>query len=200
MVTWIELMFAWLVVLQDAGFQQAFGAIRVKFKPTARGMQVAEESGTDLAQRVLKKLKMAQRKAQAGGSPVRTPVARFQCMHRCCSSTVVHGGKATGMEQAVGRLLGSLCSITARDDGAQSAIPASFDPPGLSVAVKKDRAAVGPLTIGSKFVDNILAEGLEKPVIKQLLKQFKPGKDRCTGLDTQVSEATGCIILPGTAA
>lgn len=37
-------------------------------------MQVAEESGTDLAQRVLKKLKMAQRKAQAGASAVRAGV------------------------------------------------------------------------------------------------------------------------------
>ncbi|CAL8463910.1 g3445 [Coccomyxa elongata] len=173
--------------LRDAGFQQAFGAIRVKFKPTARDMQVAEESGTDLAQRVLKNLKMAQRKAQAGASAVRA-------------------GRASGMEQAVGRLLGSLCAITARDDDAQSAMlaswisQASFDPPGLSVAVKKDRAAEGLLATGSKFVVNILADGREKPVIKQLLKQFKPGEDRFAGLDTQVSEATGCIILPGTAA
>ncbi len=58
--------------MQDAGFQQAFGAIRVKFKPTAKDMQMAEESGTDLAQRVLKKLKAQQRKAQAGASQVST--------------------------------------------------------------------------------------------------------------------------------
>ena len=32
--------------LQDAGFQQAFEPIRVKFKPTAKDMQTAEESGT----------------------------------------------------------------------------------------------------------------------------------------------------------
>ena len=32
--------------LQDAGFQQAFDPIRVKFKPTAKDMQIAEESGT----------------------------------------------------------------------------------------------------------------------------------------------------------
>ena len=34
------------VQLQDAGFQQAFDPIRVKFKPTAKDMQIAEESGT----------------------------------------------------------------------------------------------------------------------------------------------------------
>lgn len=57
--------------MQDAGFQQAFDAIRVKFKPTAKDMQVAEESGTDLAQTVLKKVKAQQRKAQAGASQAR---------------------------------------------------------------------------------------------------------------------------------
>lgn len=79
------------VVLQDAGFQQAFGAIRVKFKPTARDMQVAEESGTDLAQRVLKKLKMAQRKAQAGASAVRagvpSPTAPLKSL--CTSQSII---------------------------------------------------------------------------------------------------------------
>lgn len=65
-------------------------------------------------------------------------------------------------------------------------LQASFDPPGLSVAVKKDRAAEAFLAVGSKFVVNILAEGKEKPVIKQLLKSFKPGEDRFAGLETQV--------------
>lgn len=63
---------------------------------------------------------------------------------------------------------------------------ASFDPPGLSVAVKKDRAAEPLLTSGAKFVVNILAEGEEKPVIRQLLKSFKPGEDRFAGLDIKV--------------
>ncbi len=38
------------VLLQDAGFQQAFEPIRVKFKPTAKDMQIAEESGTGVSQ------------------------------------------------------------------------------------------------------------------------------------------------------
>lgn len=57
------------------------------------------------------------------------------------------------------------------------------------MAVKRDRAADALLTIGSKFVVNILAEGQEKPVIKQLLKKFKPGEDRFEGLDIQVHTA-----------
>ena len=34
--------------------------------------------------------------------------------------------KASGTEQAVGRLVGALCAITARDDNAQSAMLASW--------------------------------------------------------------------------
>jgi len=153
------------------------------------------------------------------------------------------GARASATEQAVGRLLGSLCALTARDGDAQTAMlaswisqarprrgrhagrcvararppgasaaeahagasarssplarsvygcvarmrarlqadaarrlyglalqrvcacahaQASFDPPGLTVAVKRDRAAEALLLTGSKFVVNILAEGAEK--------------------------------------
>ena len=66
-------------------------------------------------------------------------------------------------------------------------LQASFDPPGLSVAVKKDRAAEPLLSPGAKFIVNIMAEGHERPLIKQLLKPFKPGEDRYAGLDIEVS-------------
>lgn len=48
--------------------------------------------------------------------------------------------------QAMGRVVGSMSIVTARDGDAESAMlaswisQASFDPPGLTVAVKKDRA------------------------------------------------------------
>ncbi len=65
-------------------------------------------------------------------------------------------------------------------------LQASFDPPGLSVAVKKDRAAEPLLSPGAKFIVNIVAEGQERPLMKQLLKPFKPGEDRFAGLDIEV--------------
>ena len=64
---------------------------------------------------------------------------------------------------------------------------ASFDPPGLTVAVKKDRAVESLLVTGNKFVVNILSDGNHKLLMKQLLKPFKPGEDRFTGLDIKVS-------------
>jgi hypothetical protein len=61
--------------VQDAGFQFGFDPIKVKFKPTAKDMQTAEESGTDLAQIVRKKIKKEEKQAsmqqkQASASPL----------------------------------------------------------------------------------------------------------------------------------
>lgn len=41
-------------------------------------------------------------------------------------------------------------------------LQASFDPPGLSIAVKKDRAVETMLVVGNKFNVNVLAQGKEK--------------------------------------
>ncbi|KAK9816862.1 hypothetical protein WJX72_006273 [[Myrmecia] bisecta] len=170
--------------LRDAGFCFAFDAMRVKFRPTARDIQVAEESGTDLAQAVRRQQKRQQKAA---------------------GSAQVKAGGASSMEQAVGRVVGSLCVLTSKDEDAESAMlaswvsQASFDPPGVSIAVKKDRAVESLMTRNSKFVLNILAEGKEKPILKQLLKPFKPGEERFGELATSVSEGTGCRILPGIA-
>ena len=54
------------------------------------------------------------------------------------------------------------------------------------MAVKKDRAAEPLLSPGAKFIVNIMAEGHERPLMKQLLKPFKPGEDRFAGLDIEV--------------
>lgn len=171
--------------LKDAGFSMAFKPIRVKFKPSAKDVQVCEESGVDLAQAVHKAMKVQER--QAGSSQVKT-------------------GGASGVEQAVGRLVGSLCVVTGRDEDAESAMlaswvsQASFDPPGLSIAVKKDRAVETLLVMGNKFNVNVLAQGNEKAAVKQMLKPFKPAEDRFEGLDTDRSEENDCVFLKEAAA
>lgn len=48
----------------------AFKPIRVKFKPSAKDVQVCEESGVDLAQAVHKAMKVQER--QAGSSQMKT--------------------------------------------------------------------------------------------------------------------------------
>ena len=69
---------------------------------------------------------------------------------------------------------------------------ASFNPPGLTVSVKRDRAIESLMTPGRPFVVNVLAEGKDKHLVKQLLKPFKPGEDRFGGVETEVRCCSGC--------
>ncbi|KAI3438441.1 hypothetical protein D9Q98_000871 [Chlorella vulgaris] len=171
--------------LKDAGFRFAFDPVRCKFKPTQQTLQVCEESGLDLAQDIRKKKKRNERVAAEK-----------------LSVAEVGSGKAL----ALGRVVGSLCVLTGRDGDAEGAMlaswvsQASFNPPGLTVAVKQDRAMESMLPVGASFNLNILAEGKERAVMKQMLKPFKPAEDRFAGMDVQRSESTGAVIIPDSAA
>ena len=151
--------------LKDGGYSLAFDPIRVKFKPTEVTLKYCEEVGTDFAQ-ALKKVKRAK-------AP-RTP--------------------ATSVEQAVGRLVGSLCVVTTQREELSSAMLASwvsqatFTPPGLTVAVAQDRAIESLLYPGSAFALNILKEGQHLGPMKHFLKPFGPGEDRFAGMETDTAE------------
>lgn len=168
--------------LSDAGFQEAFAPIKVQFRPDAKALQVCEESGTDLAQMIL-----AKRRRKSKSTAERSSGSAMAA--------------ATGAQQAMGRVVGSLCVVTAKDGDAESAMlaswisQASFDPPGITVSVKKDRAAESLLVLNNAFNINILAEGRERGVMKALLKPFKPGEDRFGEVDHSRSEETGCVML-----
>lgn len=151
--------------LKDAGYRFGFETLRVKFKPTDVTLQLCEEAGTDFAQ-ALKKAK----KVKAPRQP------------------------ATTVEQAVGRLVGSLCVVTAKQGDVQSAMLASwvsqatFNPPGLTIAVAKDRAVESLMYSGGKFVLNILAEGNHLSLMKHFLKPFAPAEDRFSGINTEIAD------------
>ncbi|KAJ7566992.1 hypothetical protein O6H91_02G127500 [Diphasiastrum complanatum] len=162
--------------LKSAGFTFAFSTIRCKFKPTESMLQTCEESGTDLAQAV-KRAKLKEKKRTAPQSVV-----------------------ASSVEQAVGRVVGSLCVLSAKSGDAESAMlaswvsQASFVPPGLTIAVAKDRAVESLVLPGGRFVLNVLGEGKTAPVVKQLLKAFKPGESRFGELQTIEADNGGRII------
>jgi len=165
--------------LKDGGFAFAFDPIRCKFKPTMQMLQICEESGTDLAQAVQKEKRKRSRGA-AGPTSI----------------------MSSGTEQAVGRIVGSLCVVTARSEDATSAMlaswvsQASFSPPGLTVAVAKERAVESLLTPGSEFVVSVLGDGATKGPMKAMLKAFKPGEDRFQGYETLTAEKSGGIVIP----
>jgi flavorubredoxin/flavin reductase (DIM6/NTAB) family NADH-FMN oxidoreductase RutF len=151
--------------LKDAGYRFGFDPIRVKFKPNEVTLQLCEEAGTDFAQ-ALKKAK----KVRSQSLP------------------------ATNVEQAVGRIVGSLCVVTAKQGEISSAMlaswvaQASFNPPGLTIAVAKDRAVETLTHTGNKFALNILKEGNHLGLMKHFLKPFGPGQDRFADVSTEQAE------------
>ena len=249
--------------LRDGGYRTAFPAVRVKFRPTAADMQAAEESGTDLAQEVLRRKAAREREAKraaaataagasssAASSAAAVASSDLSSSSSTSSSNVVSSSPSSSSaelaaELAVGRVVGTLCVVTAgrvppEEDGggagaeeaggagggegsaaaasAASAAPsssaassamlaswisqASFDPPGLTVAVKKDRAAEPFLVPGARFAVNVLAEGPgARLVSKAMLRPFAPGEDRLAGWGDAASgaregEESGAAILP----
>jgi flavorubredoxin/flavin reductase (DIM6/NTAB) family NADH-FMN oxidoreductase RutF len=162
--------------LKDAGYKLGFEPIRVKFKPTDITLKECEETGTDFAQAVKKAKKASVPKAQISTS------------------------KTDRVEAAVGRLVGSLTIVTTQQGDLSSAMLASwvsqatFNPPGLTIAVAKERAIESLMYTGNKFVLNILEQGKHIPAMKQFLKPFAPGENRFAGINTETA-TNGSPIL-----
>lgn len=162
--------------LKDAGYKFGFETIRVKFKPDDQTIQMSKEAAIDFAQTLIKSRKL------------RAPKP----------STSASGSDRTA--QAVGRVVGSLCVMSAKRGDVTSAMLASwvsqatFNPPGVTIAVAKDRALESLTHTGDRFVLNILAEG--KQLRKHFLKPFAPGEDRFVGVETKEAN-NGCPVLTG---
>ena len=71
---------------------------------------------------------------------------------------------------------------------------ATFNPPGFTVAVAKERAVESLLHTESTFVLNILGEDNYQRTMKHFLKPFGPGEDRFQGIETDIA-ADGSPIL-----
>ena len=170
--------------LKDAGFPFAFPSIRCKFKPTEAMLQICEQSGTDLAQQIKKNTRIKEKTA---------------------AQKLSAAENTSGKLLATGRIIGSLCVLTAKDGEAESGMlaswvsQASFDPPGLTIAVKKDRAIESLLPVGNKFVLNVLAEGRDRSIMREMVKPFAPGQDRFSNLNTERSEISDAVILTDSA-
>ncbi|WP_208346271.1 flavin reductase, partial [Aetokthonos hydrillicola] len=157
--------------LRDAGYRFGFDTLRVKFKPDDVTLKFCEETGTDFAQS-LKKAKK-----------VRVPQTA-----------------ATPVEQAVGRIVGSVCVVTAKQGEVSTGMlgawvsQATFNPPGITVAIAKDRAIESLMHPGGKFALNIMPEDNHVDYMKHFRKSFLPGEDRFSGFATGVAD-NGCIVL-----
>ena len=162
--------------LRGLGQKQAFEPLRIRQVPQAEDYQRCEEAGTDLGQLLSREKTIAAMKSLDGD-----------------------------LDKALGRLSGGLYVVTARQvDGgsgrsgamvASWVSQASFDPPGLTVAVAKDRAIEALMQVGDRFVLNVLREDNHQQLLRHFLRRFPPGADRFAGIFTLDGVAAGGPVL-----
>ena len=168
--------------LADAGFKVAFAPLRVKFTPDVDALGMAEQAGRDLAEAV-KKSERVKRET------LRVRPKTYEA--------------ASELEQAVGRIATSVTVLTARDpDGGRLGVLASwvsqatFNPPGVTVAINKGQPVSSQLLNGVRFVINVLGNNVEKEYSTHFARTFAPAEDRLMGLpNLSVSELSGCTLL-----
>jgi flavorubredoxin/flavin reductase (DIM6/NTAB) family NADH-FMN oxidoreductase RutF len=146
---------------QEIGVREAFPPILIKETPNEATYQWCEEAGTDMGQWLTRDRAVKQMKAMDND-----------------------------LDKALGRLSGGLYIITAKKGDISSAMLASWvaqastKPPGISIAVAKDRAIESFMHVGDRFVLNVLEEGNYQALMKHFLKRFAPGADRFAGIKT----------------
>ena len=162
--------------LRSQGQKEAFSPLRIRQLPTGADYQRCEESGTDLGQLLTREKTIAAMKSLDGD-----------------------------LDKALGRLSGGLYVVTASQGEGESlrrsamvaswVSQASFSPPGLTVAVAKDRAIEALMQVGDRFVLNVLREDNHQSLLRHFLKRFRPGADRFEGVSVLEGVADGGPVL-----
>jgi flavin reductase (DIM6/NTAB) family NADH-FMN oxidoreductase RutF len=97
------------------------------------------------------------------------------------------GGKQPEWAAALGRVPSGLFVLTARGPAGETGMLASwvqqcsFDPPQVSVALRKGRYVLDWLADGAAFGVNVIPEG-EKRLVAHFGKGFEPGEPAFAGL------------------
>lgn len=160
--------------LKDAGYRLGFDTIRVKFTPTDETLNHCEAAGAEFVQTLKKSRKVvAPRQLAVEAQTDRTG-------------------------QAIGRVTGSLCVLTATHGSDRHAqltswvSQASFSPPGLTISIPKHGIVEFLANPGEAFVLNVLKEGAN--LRRHFAKPYLPGEDPFVGLSVSEAE-NGCPIL-----
>jgi len=161
--------------LKDGGFKFGFEPIKIKFSPDPFMIKKLEETGIQFGKKLINTKLRQQRKANVG----------------------LNTSKSDPTINALGRIVGSLCILTAQKGNKDNLISgamvaswvsqASFSPPGITIAVAKERAVENLLHTGDNFALNILEQNNHQSLLKQFLQSFKPGDNRFTDLKIKLS-------------
>jgi flavin reductase (DIM6/NTAB) family NADH-FMN oxidoreductase RutF/flavodoxin len=160
--------------LRDANFRFGFPPLRIRFSPTEEVLANCATAGREFAQAL--RDNQRSRVPRQGGSE-----AQFD-----------------RTDQAVGRIVGSVCVVTTLDGSAHKGIltswvsQASFSPPGLMIALADDQNADLMRQAGAQFVLNVLKEG--RNVRRYFARHGSQGDVPYASLTTQIAQ-NGCLVL-----
>lgn len=157
--------------LRDAHYNFGFAPIRVRFRPTADILEQCQQAGKAFTQKLKKAKKL------------RTP-------RQGITET-----KIDRTAQAVGRIVGSLCVLTTYKTDQHSAVliswvsQATFNPPGIMLAISKQQSHQLIAQSGDQFVLNILKEG------RTIRRHFSDQVSHCFDAVTTKPGNNGCLII-----
>jgi flavorubredoxin/flavin reductase (DIM6/NTAB) family NADH-FMN oxidoreductase RutF len=157
--------------LRDAHYNFGFDPIRVCFSPTPDTLEACEQAGKAFTQK-LKKSK------------------KFRTPRQSITETQINR-----TEQAVGRIVGSICVLTTHNNNQHRGVltswvsQATFNPPGLMIAISKEQNTNLIAYPGEKFVLNILKEG------RQIRKDFSYQNSRSLDHLKTKPANNGCLII-----
>lgn len=157
--------------LRDAHYKFGFEPIRVRFSATAETLEQCQQAGKTFTQ-TLKKTKK-----------LRTP-------RQGITETQIDR-----TEQAVGRIVGSLCVLTTYRNHQHRGVliswvsQATFNPPGLMLAISQQQSHQLIAQPGDQFVLNILKEG--RTIRRHFSEQIS---DSFEAVTTQPA-SNGCLII-----
>lgn len=161
--------------LRDANYRFGCETLRVRFTPGEEDLAKAQKLGSDFAQ-TLQKLKK----------------------NRPLSLDASNNISSARTEQAVNRIIGSLCVVTFKEEETNWGIltsnisQASFTPPGIMLSISQEQKGELFKEIGTSFVVNILKEG--RNVRRYFDPRFATSSESFSELDTKIAN-NNCLIL-----
>ncbi|MEG3440246.1 diflavin flavoprotein [Pannus brasiliensis CCIBt3594] len=160
--------------LKDANYQLGFESIAARFSPTEKILAELYEIGAEFA-RTLKKAR-------------KTRVPR----------QTLTDGALDRTARAAARVIGSLCVLTTKPGDRSTAFltswvsQASFNPPGIMIAIAGEQSADHLIQPGATFVLNILKEG--RNLRRHFTTVANTGEDPFVGLETRVADNGNTIL------
>ncbi|MDJ0657857.1 MAG: diflavin flavoprotein [Crocosphaera sp.] len=157
--------------LRDGNYKLGFEPLRVRFSPDETAIENCQQTGVNFAQTLKKRQK--QGTVAAGLTTV----------------------QSDRTEQAIGRIVGSICVITTCENHHHQGFltswisQATFNPPGLMIAIDKKQWNEADFEADSPFIVNILKEG------RNVRKHFSESNSSpFEQLETETA-SNGCLIL-----